>query len=233
MVERSGPRIRAMFGAIAPTYDLLNHVLSLFVDRHWRKMARRSLEAQLCQKDRLLDLCTGTGDLAMEMAKIAPVVACDFAHPMLTRGVKKVHRRQPPHRIFFVEGDALALPFPAGSFQAATIAFGLRNLENYQKGLSEVARVVREGGHLAVLEFAVPVSPILGTVYRIYFERLLPLLGGLVSGNISSYRYLPESVKEFPRGSKLNDLFRGAGFSTPDSLRLSGGIVELHIARKR
>ncbi len=233
MVERSGPRIRSMFEAIAPTYDLLNHLLSLSIDRYWRRVTRRSLEVRLGPCDRVLDLCTGTGDLAIEMAKIAPVIACDFAHPMLTRAVKKAQRRCPANRVLFVEGDALALPFPADSFQAATIAFGLRNLEDYGVGLSEAARVVREGGYLAVLEFAVPASPLLGTIYRIYFERLLPLLGGLVSGDIDSYRYLPESVKGFPRGSELEDLFVAAGFSTPHALRLSGGIVEVHIAHKK
>lgn len=233
MVERNGARIREMFGSIAPTYDLLNHVLSFSMDRYWRRLVRKRLEPRLENCNLILDLCSGTGDLAIEMAKIAPVIACDFSHPMLIRGVNKVNRYQLSKQILFVEGDALSLPFPSHIFQAATIAFGLRNLENYRVGLLEVARVLQEGGHLAVLEIGIPASSILGTFYRIYFERFLPLLGGLVSRNLNSYRYLPESVREFPRGSDLQRLFLGAGFSKPTSLKLSGGIVELHIARKQ
>ncbi len=232
MVERDGRKIRAMFGAIAPTYDFLNHLLSLSIDRHWRKVTRKQLESRLGSCPQVLDLCTGTGDLALEMAKLGPVTACDFSHPMLVRGMRKVRRGTPANPILFVQGDALRLPFPSHAFQVATIAFGLRNLEDYGRGLEEVARVLQAGGYLAVLEFAVPDSKVFGAFYRVYFERLLPLVGGLISGRIDSYRYLPESVKGFPRGLDLERLFLDAGFSTPDSLRLSAGIAEVYIARK-
>ena len=232
MVERDGRKIRAMFDAIAPTYDFLNHLLSFSIDRHWRRVTREQLESRLGPCTRILDLCTGTGDLALEMAKLGPVTACDFSRPMLLRGMRKVQRRAPANPILFLQSDALTLPFPSRTFQAATIAFGLRNLEDYGRGLQEVARVLQAGGYLAVLEFAVPDSRIFGAFYRVYFERLLPLVGGLISGRIHSYRYLPESVKGFPRGVELERLFVEAGFATPDLLRLSAGIAQVYVAQK-
>ncbi len=233
MVDRDGRKIRAMFGAIAPTYDFLNHLLSFSVDRYWRRVTRKQLEARLEPCGRALDLCTGTADLALEMARISPVTACDFSRPMLMRGMHKVQRRETANPILFVQGDALALPFPSRTFQVATIAFGLRNLEDYGRGLGEVARVLRAGGYLAVLEFAAPDSRIFGALYRIYFERLLPVIGGLISGRVAPYRYLPESVKGFPPRVELEGLFVDAGFSTPDSLKLSAGIAEIYIAQRQ
>ena len=233
MVERDGRKIRAMFGAIAPTYDLLNHLLSFSMDRRWRRLTREHLQARVESCRRALDLCSGTGDLALEMSSLGRVIACDFSGPMLARGMSKAGARSTPNPVFFVQGDALDLPFSPAAFQVATIAFGLRNLEDYERGLREVVRVLEPGGFLAVLEFTLPDSRIFGTVYRLYFEHVLPLVGGLISGRTSSYRYLPASVREFPGSEELERLFRRAGFNSPASLKLSGGIAAIYIAQKR
>ncbi len=154
-----------MFGAIAPRYDRANRLLSLSVDRRWRRVTRRELERRLPSEPRILDLCTGTGDLALELSSVGSVVACDFSHPMLVLGKKKASRSATGRRVAFAEGDALRLPFPDRSFDAVSIAFGLRNLESYRQGLAEMHRVLRPRGVLAILEFTLPTLPLFRSLY--------------------------------------------------------------------
>ena len=232
MVERSGRKVREMFSSIAPTYDLLNRLLSLSIDRYWRRKTRRCLEPHVKVDSKVLDLCSGTGDLALELSRISPVVACDFAHPMLAEGLRKSRSRNLSHPIQFVEGDALHLPFSDSAFQAVTIAFGLRNLEDYGTGLREMARVLEAGGRLVVLEFSEPSSRLFGALYRFYFQRILPKVGGWISGNQQAYSYLPASVRGYPGSKDLIPLFFEAGFSSVDRIVLSGGISDIHCAVK-
>jgi demethylmenaquinone methyltransferase/2-methoxy-6-polyprenyl-1,4-benzoquinol methylase len=219
-----------MFSEIAPRYDLLNRVLSAGVDRRWRSAAVAvALERR---PHRILDLATGTGDLALLLKKLAPeaeVVGGDFAPPMLELARDKAQKAG--LHIPFVEADALALPFPDASFEAITIAFGFRNFADYTQALRELYRVLTEGGRLVILEFPPPPRGGLGPLYRFYFTRVLPLVGGLISGSPSAYRYLPESVERFPEPEVLSTMMRSAGFRTRYTL-LTGGIAALHLGDK-
>ena len=221
-----------MFGAIAPRYDRANRLLSLSVDRRWRRLTRRELEGRLPPDPRILDLCTGTGDLALEFSNLGSVVACDFSHPMLVLGRKKASRSAAGGRIEFVEGDALRLPFPDRSFDAVSIAFGLRNLESYRRGLAEMRRVLRPRGMLAILEFTLPTMPLFRSLYLFYFVRILPRLGGWISGHGQAYDYLSRSVRQFLAPEDLDRLLESAGFNEIRHRTLSAGIACLHLGRK-
>ncbi len=219
-----------MFASVAHRYDLLNHLLSLSIDRYWRAFTRRKLLRRLPPDPLILDLCTGTGDVALAFTPGASVVGCDFCRPMLTIGQGKAVKRGVESSIRFVEGDALSLPFPSASFDAVTIAFGLRNLENYRSGLREMARVLKPGGHLAVLEFSVPKLPVVRSLYLFYFTRILPKIGAIVSGRDGPYSYLPDSVREFPSRSALNAVVEEEGFRQAVDYPLSLGIATLYLA---
>lgn len=232
MVEKKSETVRNMFGSIAHRYDLLNHLLSLSVDRYWRWVTARRLGAALPVDPLVLDLCTGTGDLALLMARRARVVGCDFCHPMLVLGAGKATRNRLDGRVCFVEGDALCLPFASGQFHAVTVAFGLRNLEDYAHGLREMARVLRPGGMLAVLEFSQPRLPLFRQLYRFYFTRILPRLGRWISGSEGPYSYLPASVQEFPDPDHLDRLIQESGFTQVRHCSLTGGIAVLHRGEK-
>lgn len=221
-----------MFSSVAHRYDLLNRLLSLNIDRSWRRITRRELSGVLPDPAYTLDLCTGTGDLALEMERCGPVVGCDFCRPMLIRGVSKAQELRLTSRVRFVEGDALQLPFRPGSFDALTIAFGLRNLENEVQGLGEMFRVLKPGGMLAVLEFSLPTIPGLRQLYLFYFTRILPRIGALVSGRDGPYSYLPDSVREFPNPDELRKRFQQAGFDSVRSRRLTFGVAALTMGRK-
>ncbi|HLV00250.1 MAG TPA: bifunctional demethylmenaquinone methyltransferase/2-methoxy-6-polyprenyl-1,4-benzoquinol methylase UbiE [Acidobacteriota bacterium] len=231
-VDKQAGQVRRMFDAIAPRYDLLNRLLSLSVDRYWRRIARKRL-AQL-QPDpssiQILDLCTGTGDLAFEMARLGSVVGCDFSHSMLVLGRKKERRRRA--RVRFVEGDVLRLPLPDSIFDAVTIAFGLRNLEDLRCGLQEVARVMKKGATLLVLEFSIPTIPVFRSLYLFYFTRILPLIGNLISRRRGPYSYLPASVREFPPPPELAQIIQECGFTEVSVESLTGGIASLYLARR-
>lgn len=212
--------VQAMFARIARRYDFLNRVLSVGIDRRWR--AR--LVARLGEPSglRVLDVACGTGDLAFELSAAgAHVVGLDFTHEMLVIARGKDRAARVP----FLNGDALALPFEAGSFDAATIAFGLRNLADRGRGLSELARVVRPGGRVMVLEFSLPRSPLLAGPYRFYFTRVLPRIGALVSGDGEAYRYLPDTVLAWPRPEELQREMEAAGLTGCGFELLSGGIA--------
>ncbi len=233
MVHRGSPQIRRMFSSVAHRYDLLNHVLSLSIDRWWRYVTRQELLRRLPAAPLVLDLCTGTGDLALELSRRTRVVGCDFCHPMLVRALVKSQRRGRNGPVRWVEGDALRLPFPASCFDGATVAFGLRNLEDYRSGLSEMLRVLKPGGWLAVLEFSLPTLPVVRPAYLFYFTRVLPRLGRLVSGQEGPYSYLPQSVQEFPEPAELQALMREVGFVRCEDVPLSLRIATLTLGLKQ
>jgi demethylmenaquinone methyltransferase / 2-methoxy-6-polyprenyl-1,4-benzoquinol methylase len=224
--------VRAMFAEIAPTYDRLNHLLSLNIDKRWRRFAVRQLEEVVARPGAVaLDLCCGTADLTLELARRAHVVGCDFCHPMLAIGVGKVESEQ-PSRAALVEGDALRLPFADASFDAVTVAFGLRNLESVEGGLAEMLRVLKPGGRAAVLECSRPVVPLVREAYEFYFHRVLPRVGALVSGSRGAYSYLPASVRNFPDQKRLAGLMNEAGFINVKYHNLSAGVAALHLGDK-
>jgi demethylmenaquinone methyltransferase/2-methoxy-6-polyprenyl-1,4-benzoquinol methylase len=232
MVDKSPLEIRRMFGAIAPRYDLLNRLLSFSIDRLWRKRVRRELEPRLRPDALVLDLCTGTADLAFELATCRRVVGCDFCHRMLVLGAGKMRTAGPPHPVVFVEGDALRLPFRDGAFDAVTIAFGLRNLVDVQAGLTEIHRVLKTEGVLAVLEFSQPRRPIVRRLYGLYLGWVLPRLGDFLSGGGRAYSYLSNSVKEFPTPGEVEATLRQIGFAEARHHLLTGGIVALYLGRR-
>ncbi|MBZ5536675.1 MAG: bifunctional demethylmenaquinone methyltransferase/2-methoxy-6-polyprenyl-1,4-benzoquinol methylase UbiE [Acidobacteriia bacterium] len=227
--------VRAMFSAIAHRYDLANHVLSLNLDRRWRRFAIRQIVARLNRPDfDALDLACGTGDLtaALGAATRGRVVGLDFCHPMLVIGANKLAKTNHCSSVALSEADALNLPLRNATFDAVTIAFGLRNLEDYERGLSEMRRVLRPGGVLAVLEFSRPSIPVFRQVYQIYFSKILPWIGARLSGVEGPYDYLPDSVSNFPTREALKGLMERAGFADVIFFNLSGGVAALHLGTK-
>ena len=228
--------VQEMFGRIAPRYDLVNHLLSLDIDKVWRRRVARRFSGILCNPSaRVLDLCCGTGDLALAFRKEAPagaeIVGSDFVTEMLVRARAKAVAAGAS--ITFVEADALALPFADAAFDLVSCSFGFRNLANYERGLVEILRVLKPGGVAAILEFGQPQGRIFGGLYRFYFRRVLPRLGGLISGNGFAYSYLPNSVSKFPSPEALQAQFERAGYVGARFERWTGGIVNLHTGAKR
>jgi len=234
-VDKREARIRAMFGNIAPSYDLLNHLLSLNVDHYWRWRTTRLVPPR--GDGPILDLCTGTGDLALAYDRAAggraPVVGADFCHPMLVRAVDKTRRRKADGRVRYLEADAQRLPFPDDHFQITSVAFGLRNVTDTDRGLAEMVRVTRRGGQLAILEFSRPRGRLFGGLYRFYFRQVLPRVGQAISrSNDEAYRYLPDSVQEFPDGEALAERLRGHGLSDVRWYAFTFGIATLYTGVK-
>ncbi len=222
--------VRGMFARVAPRYDLANHLLSFNIDRYWRAHTVRRVRHVLANPAaRVLDICCGTGDLVLtlEQERCAAVFGSDFCHPMLVEARRKIGRSRRQSQVF--ESDALCLPLTDASLDLITVAFGFRNLANYQAGLREMRRVVRPGGTAAILEFSQPPNPTFAALYNFYSRRILPLIGGAISGNPDAYRYLPESVRKFPSAPELADQMRHAGFRQANYEFLTGGIVALHI----
>lgn len=221
-------QVQQIFSEIAPRYDLLNHVLSLNIDRSWRRKAIDTLGWVDRPGGRYLDACAGTYDLALELTGrsdfTGSVIASDFAQPMLAQGLPKIDGA--PVRP--VCGDSLQLPFPDDSFDGATVGFGVRNLARLEEGLAEFQRVLRPGRKLVVLEFTVPPNPLLRAGYHVYFHHVLPIVGRIVSGHPWAYTYLPESVKEFPGPKELSALFDRVGFTETGWRLVSGGIAAIH-----
>ena len=231
--DKQPDRIAGMFDAIAPRYDLLNHVLSVGIDRRWRAKAIRSLG--LTGREVLLDVCTGTADVALQgrsAGAAARVVGVDFAGAMLAVGREKVNRAGEARRITLVRGDATRLPVLRESVDAVTIAFGIRNVERPNEACAEMARTLKPGGRLAILEFGVPRIPGIRTLYRWYFTQLLPLVGRMVSHHTRAYSYLPASVGAFPPPDEFMAALRAAGFRDVRAVPLTFGIVYLYTATR-
>jgi demethylmenaquinone methyltransferase/2-methoxy-6-polyprenyl-1,4-benzoquinol methylase len=227
-----------MFATIAGRYDLLNHLLSGQMDKRWRRLVAKRLRQRLESKEAVvLDVACGTGDLSLELfEKIgARVVATDFCRPMLEVAARKISPLAEAGgqlAIPLIEGDALQLPFIDHSFDGVTIAFGLRNLSNVERGLAELFRVLKPGGSLAVLEFSKPVVPGFSLLFQVYFTKLLPFVGGLISGSRSAYQYLPDSVSRFPDQTELVARMQQVGFERVEYENLTGGIAALHLGMR-
>jgi demethylmenaquinone methyltransferase/2-methoxy-6-polyprenyl-1,4-benzoquinol methylase len=227
-----------MFDSIAPRYDLLNHVLSAGIDRRWRARAIASLE--LTGRETLLDVCTGTADVALEARRparrqgpsaggAARVVGVDFAAAMLGIGLTKVVTASQSDRVVLVRGDAMHLPVRTGAVDAATVAFGIRNVQQPNAACREIARALRPGGRLAILEFALPTLPAVRAIYEWYFTRVLPRIGRAISGHAGAYTYLPASVGAFPPPDEFMAMLRQSGFRDVSAIPLTLGIAYLYV----
>ena len=218
--------VQAMFGRIAGRYDLLNHLLSFNLDKRWRARTVDRVSSVLDRPDaRVLDLCCGTGDLLLAL-KGAHVFGSDFCHPMLLEARRKSARSP------LFEADALALPLKNDTLDLITCAFGFRNLANYDQGLNELLRVLKPGGVAAILEFSQPTNRAFAALYGFFSARILPRIGGIVSGSPDAYSYLPESIRKFPGAEDLASKIQAAGFERVEFERMTGGAVALHLAYK-
>lgn len=235
-VDKSTERVRRMFAEIAPRYDFLNHFLSLNIDRYWRSKTLSVLNPK--PGDPFLDVCTGTGDLALAAAKRlgsnSQVVGSDFCAEMLQFArQKQIKMRLDRHRLAFLEADTTRLPFESDRFQTVSVAFGLRNVVDTLEGLREMIRVCRPGGTVAVLEFSQPTFPGLKQLYRFYFKRILPGIGNRVAKNSKeAYAYLPASVSEFPCGEAMAELMRQVGLNNVRYIPMTFGVATLYLGRK-
>ncbi|MDA7885566.1 bifunctional demethylmenaquinone methyltransferase/2-methoxy-6-polyprenyl-1,4-benzoquinol methylase UbiE [bacterium] len=232
-VDKSGGKVQEMFAEIAPRYDFVNRMLSGGIDIWWRRITVK--RAPPPTTGAILDVCTGTGDLALAYAvKAGPsvrVVGSDFCKPMLDRGIEKSATRNVP--VEWLEADAMELPFPDNSFDLVTVAFGLRNIAETDTGLSEMCRVCKPGGRLAILEFSLPENVIIRKSYLWYFRNVLPRIGNAIAQNhADAYSYLNQSVEEFPSGDSLVRLIKQTGFDHVDQFPLTFGVATLSIATK-
>ena len=225
-----------MFGSIAGRYDLLNHLFSGNTDTRWRRKVARTLDDTLKNpRATVLDVACGTGDLALALDRQgthqnhtgARIIGVDFCHPMLQIA------RAKSHKIPFIEGDALRLPFADDYFDAATIGFGLRNLASVSDGLCELRRILKPGGRLVILEFSKPVIPGFSQAFNFYFKHILPRIGDTLNGSCGAYMYLSDSVRKFPDQSELARLMRASGFDRVSFRNLTGGIAAIHIGKKQ
>ncbi|MDQ1473232.1 MAG: demethylmenaquinone methyltransferase / 2-methoxy-6-polyprenyl,4-benzoquinol methylase [Bryobacterales bacterium] len=224
--------VRSMFGRVAPRYDLANHLLSANIDVTWRNHTVRKVRDILTRPDsRVMDLACGTGDLLIALEREAGrrLIGSDFCHPMLEGASHKLQRAKLQSAL--VEADALSLPLGDASLDLITIAFGFRNFSNYRAGLMEMRRVLRTGGALAVLEFTQPPNKAFAALYNWYTRRILPIIGGAISGAPEAYNYLPESVRKFPHAPELAEIMKECGFRKVEWEYLTLGIVALHIGR--
>jgi len=232
--QQAASWVRGMFGRVAPRYDFLNHLLSMNIDRWWRARTVSRVSHVLSKTGaRVLDICCGTGDLMLALkakGKSATVYGSDFCHPMLVAARRKVEQRRVRAALF--EADALGLPVADQSFDVITVAFGFRNLANYQHGLEELLRILKPGGLAAILEFSTPPNALLARLYAFYSRNILPTIGGMISGSKDAYTYLPESVRKFPGAADLASQMRGAGFANVRFERMTAGIVALHIGER-
>lgn len=238
VVDKDAVKIRRMFAAISPRYDLLNHLLSLNLDKSWR---RRTVEAlELSPSSRVLDVCAGTADLAFELERQidsqqgGSVIASDFTFDMVRIAQQKRTQRQKRMPGLFV-ADTLRLPFASATFDAVTVGFGIRNVAHLQTALMEMFRVLRPGGQVAILEFSTPRTKLLQGFYRFYFHHVLPRIGAWISGSNAgkgAYEYLPQSVAEFPTPDGLTDVLREFGFTDVRYRAFTCGVAVLHVGRR-
>jgi demethylmenaquinone methyltransferase/2-methoxy-6-polyprenyl-1,4-benzoquinol methylase len=232
--QSASSAVQSMFNAIAPSYDRLNHILSCNIDRLWWRRTARTFRAILQQPEaQILDLCCGTGDLTLALLRhrpepSAPILAVDFARAMLERAEKKL----PRNKAILLEADALHLPVASDSVHLLTVAFGFRNLANYTAGLREIHRVLRPGGEVGILDFSEP-DGLAGKLYQLYFRRVLPRIGALLSGSSSAYAYLPQSVHRFPPPQEMARMMRQCGFENVSWKPYTLGIAGLYRGVKR
>jgi len=226
--------IRSLFDHIAPTYDLLNHLLSLGRDFYWRKMAVQKLGGL---EGWILDMATGTGDVAIEMIHQnrhhRKVVGLDFSQPMIKRAQQKIFEKDLSQTIILSLGDALSLPFRDNTFSASMIAFGLRNIVKKEQALFEMVRVIKKGGKVIILEFTFPKKGWMKRLYPIYFQRVLPWVGGMISGDWGAYAYLPQSVFHFATSKNYEEIMRNVGLENMSSQSLTGGIASVISGTKK
>ena len=225
--------VREMFSGIAKKYDFLNHFLSVNTDKRWRRLVSKKLKDVLEREDALvLDVACGTGDLSVELQTSgrAKVIGTDFCRPMLEIAFEKNAKNNTA--IPYIEADGMNLSFASDTFDAVTIAFGLRNFSNWQDGLVELHRILKKGGKLAILEFTTPVVPGFKQIFNLYFTQILPRIGGAVSGSRGAYEYLPDSVSRFPDQKGLVKMMEQTGFSNVEYKNLTGGIAALHTGTK-
>ena len=243
--QASSQWVRDMFGRVAGRYDLLNHLLSFNLDKRWRARTVERVSAILDTPGaRVLDLCCGTGDLLLALSSRrgdvgrgaskrgsgGTVLGSDFCHPMLVEAQRKIVSRALANPLF--ESDALALPLRDASLDLITVAFGFRNLANYEKGLEELLRVLKPGSVAAILEFSQPTNRAFAEVYNFFSGRVLPWVGGMISGSREAYSYLPESIRKFPAAEDLSNAMRRSGFTRVEFERMTGGAVALHLGWK-
>lgn len=232
-LSEKGERIQEMFGAIAPRYDFLNRMLSLGIDRRWRRFAVKQIA--YAENGHILDVATGTGDVALEVAAQTPpsirITGIDFCVEMVELGIEKVKASPFAKRIAMEVAPCEAIPFPDESFDSVTIAFGIRNVVDRQLGLKEMHRVLKKGGRVVILEFSTPRSKLFKTLYYFYFLKVLPVIGGLFS-KFSAYKYLPDSVLEFPSQEEFKGLMAVAGFQNLRYHDLTGGIATVYVGEK-
>jgi demethylmenaquinone methyltransferase / 2-methoxy-6-polyprenyl-1,4-benzoquinol methylase len=232
-LSEKGERIRAMFGSIAPRYDFLNRLLSLGIDRRWRRFAVSKIAVS--GSGRVLDVATGTGDVALEIASQTPatvsIVGVDFCKEMVDLGRVKVEASPHAGRITFQVAPCEDIPFEERTFDAATIAFGIRNVVDRAKGLSEMHRVLNDGGKIVILEFSTPTSAIFRALYHFYFLKILPAIGGMFSKQ-SAYQYLPDSVLEFPSRDKFKSMMSQVGFKNVQHFDLTFGIATVYVGTR-
>ncbi|MBW2186987.1 MAG: bifunctional demethylmenaquinone methyltransferase/2-methoxy-6-polyprenyl-1,4-benzoquinol methylase UbiE [Deltaproteobacteria bacterium] len=229
-LSEKGRGIRAMFDDIAPRYDLLNRLLSLGIDRRWRRFAVGQLRVP--PNGMVLDVATGTGDVALEIASRTPdsvtIIGEDFTQGMLLKGAEKIAASEYRDRIMLVNAPCEAIPHPSELFDGVTIAFGIRNVVDRQQGLAEMCRVLKSGGRAVILEFSTPANPLIKTIYTTYFHKVLPFIGGLISQR-SAYKYLPDSVAEFPPQAEFKQMMTDAGFTEVRHHDLTFGIATVYV----
>ena len=235
VVDKSDQRVRAMFGSIAGRYDFLNHLLSLNIDRSWRRFTTKMVPPEPGVP--VLDCCTGTADLALEYHKVSqgrsPVIGSDFCHEMLALGNVKVRKNGAVENVVLIEGDTQRLPLPDNAFGVVTVAFGLRNVRDTVRGIDEMIRVAKPGGKVAILEFSKPRGAVLGRAYLTFFRKVLPRIGQAIAPNRQgAYHYLPASVLQFPDGQEMLDLLGSRGLTETKSYSLTFGIATLYVGVK-
>lgn len=221
-------QVEQMFDNISPKYDLLNRVLSMGIDIQWRKDVIKMIKASNAQT--ILDIATGTGDLAIMMGKntTAKITGLDLSNGMLEVGRKKVKEANLENRIDMVQGDSENLPFPDQTFDCVTVSFGVRNFENLEKGLAEINRVLKPGGTFIILEFSYPTAFPMKQLYTFYSKNILPAIGKLVSKDQSAYTYLPDSVRAFPHGEEMKNILKNVNFTQPIDKKLTFGIASIY-----
>lgn len=234
VTDKNKDKIAAMFDSIAPSYDLLNHLLSMGIDKIWRKKVVKIIKR--CGATKIVDIAAGTGDLSIAMArkiKDAEICGVDISEGMLEVAREKALKCNLSDKIAFSIDDALNLTFEDDSFDALTVAFGVRNFENLELGLSEMLRVVKRGGTIVILELSIPTNPLFRAGYNLYFTKILPIIGKMTSKSDFAYKYLPQSVTEFPSGDKFLSLLDKVGYVKCGKRELCGAIATIYHAEKQ